>query len=122
VVDVQAQTFRRREIQPAGSRNHAGKRLGDQYVLVKVGQVKDYWVASPSLDIPGRPLLPHEFANYPIFEESQGASKSRFYATWRAEHGTEQDREARRLDVRLHVVGGWSVRARAVTFEQRSPK
>ena len=64
-----------------------GKDWGDQFISLKVGQVEDYWVASPSLDIPERPLLPHEFAEYPILEESQGASKNLFYAPWRAEHG-----------------------------------
>lgn len=64
-----------------------GTDWGDQFVSLKVGEVEDYWVASPSLDIPDRPLLPHEFANYPILEESQGASKNRFYAAWRADHG-----------------------------------
>ena len=64
-----------------------GTQWGDQYACVKVGQVEDYWVASPSMDLPDRALLPHEFADYPILEDSEGASKNRFYAAWRAEHG-----------------------------------
>lgn len=58
-----------------------------EYETVKVGQVEDLWVASPRLKIPKRPLLPHEFEAYPMLEQSTGASKNRFYAAWRAEHG-----------------------------------
>jgi transposase len=32
-------------------------------------------------------VIEHKFANYPILEESQGASKNRFCAAWCADHG-----------------------------------
>lgn len=64
-----------------------GTHWGERFVVSQVGQVEDYWVASPALDIPDRPLLPHEFAHYPMLEQSQGSSKNIFYAAWRAQHG-----------------------------------
>lgn len=63
-----------------------GTFWGKAYKSVKVGQVDDFWVASPLLKIPKRPLKPHEFAQYPILEQSAGAAKNKFYEAWRAEH------------------------------------
>lgn len=60
---------------------------GEKYETVRVGQVEDLWVASPRLKVPDRPLKPHEFAHYPMLEQSSGAAKNKFYAAWRAEHG-----------------------------------
>lgn len=64
-----------------------GTYWGQDYATVKVGQVDDYWMASPSIPLPDRPLQPAEFANYPILEQSTGAAKNRYYAGWLAEHG-----------------------------------
>ena len=64
-----------------------GTHWGERFLSLKVGQVEDYWVASPALELPDRPLLPHEFAHYPMLEQSQGSSKNIFYAAWRAQHG-----------------------------------
>lgn len=64
-----------------------GTYWGTDYTTVKVGQVEDYWMASPFLDLPDRPLQPAEFANYPILEQSTGAAKNRYYESWMAEHG-----------------------------------
>jgi len=63
-----------------------GTHWGAAYRTVKVGQVEDWWVASPALDIPHRPLKPHEFSQYTMLEQSSGASKNKFYEAWRAEH------------------------------------
>lgn len=64
-----------------------GTYWGQDYATVKVGQVDDYWMASPSIPLPDRPLQPAEFANYPILEQSTGAAKNRYYEGWLAEHG-----------------------------------
>lgn len=64
-----------------------GTYWGEAYATIKVGQVEDVWMASPSLKIPQRPLKPHEFALYPILEQSTGAAKNKFYAAWFEEHG-----------------------------------
>ncbi|WP_295853710.1 LysR family transcriptional regulator [uncultured Xylophilus sp.] len=64
-----------------------GTFWGKGYTTVRVGQVEDLWVASPKLKLPRRALKPHEFAAYPMLEQSTGAAKNRFYAAWRAEHG-----------------------------------
>lgn len=64
-----------------------GTYWGADYATVKVGQVDDYWMASPALALPERPLRPPEFANYPILEQSTGAAKNRYYESWLAEHG-----------------------------------
>lgn len=64
-----------------------GTYWGANYLTVKVGQVDDYWMASPSIDLPDRPLRPEEFVNYPILEQSTGAAKNRYYESWLAEHG-----------------------------------
>lgn len=64
-----------------------GTYWGDGYTTVKVGQVDDYFVASPAIALPERPLQPAEFAQYPILEQSSGAAKNRYYASWLAEHG-----------------------------------
>ncbi|MCW5230689.1 LysR family transcriptional regulator [Verminephrobacter eiseniae] len=63
-----------------------GTHWGKSYETVKVGQVEDLWVASPSLKIPDRVLKPHEFGLYPVLEQSGGAAKNRYYEAWRAEH------------------------------------
>ncbi|ABM58637.1 LysR family transcriptional regulator [Verminephrobacter eiseniae] len=63
-----------------------GTHWGKSYETVKVGQVEDLWVASPSLKIPDRVLKPHEFGLYPVLEQSSGAAKNRYYEAWRAEH------------------------------------
>jgi DNA-binding transcriptional LysR family regulator len=63
-----------------------GTFWGNTLVTVKVGEVEDPWVASPRLNIPKRALKPHEFALYPVLEQS-GAAKNNFYGAWRAEHG-----------------------------------
>ena len=64
-----------------------GTFWGAAYTTVKVGQVEDLWMASPQLKLPRRALKPHEFANYPILEQSTGAAKNKFYEAWLAEHG-----------------------------------
>jgi len=64
-----------------------GTFWGSAYTTLRVGEVEDLWMASPSLKIPRRPLKPHEFVQYPILEQSTGAAKNKFYAAWLAEHG-----------------------------------
>jgi DNA-binding transcriptional LysR family regulator len=64
-----------------------GTFWGPSYTTTKVGQVQDLWMASPGLKLPRRALKPHEFANYPILEQSTGAAKNKFYEAWMAEHG-----------------------------------
>jgi DNA-binding transcriptional LysR family regulator len=64
-----------------------GTFWGKAFTTIKVGQVEDLWMASPSLKLPKRALKPHEFALYPILEQSTGAAKNRFYESWLAEHG-----------------------------------
>lgn len=64
-----------------------GTFWGKAFTTIKVGQVEDLWMASPSLKLPKRALKPHEFALYPILEQSTGAAKNRFYEGWLAEHG-----------------------------------
>ncbi len=63
-----------------------GTYWGQAYQTVKVGQVEDLWVASPSMKLPNRVLKPHEFARYPMLEQSTGAAKNKYYEAWRAEH------------------------------------
>jgi DNA-binding transcriptional LysR family regulator len=64
-----------------------GTFWGASYTTTKVGQVQDLWMASPALKLPRRALKPHEFAHYPILEQSTGAAKNKFYEAWMAEHG-----------------------------------
>jgi DNA-binding transcriptional LysR family regulator len=64
-----------------------GTYWGKQFTSVKVAQVEDFWMASPSLKMPRRPLKPEEFALYPVLEQSTGAAKNKFYEAWLAQHG-----------------------------------
>ncbi len=64
-----------------------GTHWGDGYRTLEVGSVEDLWMASPSLDIPQRPLAPAEFALYPVLEQSVGSAKNQFFEAWRARHG-----------------------------------
>lgn len=64
-----------------------GTFWGGQYVTVKVGVVEDPWVASPKLNLPRCMLKPHEFAQFPVLEQSSDASKNKYYEAWRVEHG-----------------------------------
>ncbi len=64
-----------------------GSFWGQQYLTIPIGQVEEPWVASPALGIPGRPLRPEEFANYPALEQSAGSGKSLFYESWHQQHG-----------------------------------
>lgn len=69
-----------------------GTYWGKAFKTVKVAQVEDWWMASPSLPIPKRPLKPAEFSRYTMLEQSSGASKNKFYEAWRAEHGFRFDK------------------------------
>ena len=64
-----------------------GTYWGEGFRTLAVGSVEDLWMASPSLDIPLRPLLPSEFALYPVLEQSVGSAKNQFFEAWRAQHG-----------------------------------
>jgi DNA-binding transcriptional LysR family regulator len=64
-----------------------GTFWGQQFESIKVGQVEAAWIASPSLEVPNKALLPHEFAAYPLIEQQAGSSRNKFYEAWRAEHG-----------------------------------
>ncbi|QHJ00478.1 LysR family transcriptional regulator [Xylophilus rhododendri] len=64
-----------------------GSFWGEGYSVREIGRVDDPWMASPSLDIPRRPLKPAEFAPFTALEQSAGSAKGRFYAAWRAQHG-----------------------------------
>ena len=64
-----------------------GVYWGKQFTTVKVAQVEDLWMASPSLKMPKRALKPEEFARYPVLEQSTGAAKNKFYEAWLAQHG-----------------------------------
>jgi DNA-binding transcriptional LysR family regulator len=60
---------------------------GEAFCATRVGQVDNVWMASPALDIPDRPLKPHEFEQYPVLEQSKSSGKNHFYEAWKAEHG-----------------------------------
>lgn len=64
-----------------------GAFWGSQFLSIPIGQVQEPWVASPSLNIPDRALSPHEFANYPALEQSEGSGKALFYESWHQQHG-----------------------------------
>lgn len=64
-----------------------GTYWGAEYKCVEVGRVDDFWMASPRLELPDRPLKPEELADYPVLEQSAGSAKNAFYDAWRHEHG-----------------------------------
>ncbi|KQT11347.1 LysR family transcriptional regulator [Ramlibacter sp. Leaf400] len=86
VVDVGVRLFDRLAAQQIDVCIMPGTFWGSDYSTVKVGQVEELWVVSPRLQVP-RALEPHEFADYPVIEESTGASKKMFYEEWRARQG-----------------------------------
>lgn len=86
VVDAGVRLFDRLAAQQIDVCIMPGTFWGSDYTTVKVGQVEELWVVSPRLQVP-RALKPHEFADYPVIEESTGASKKMFYEEWRARQG-----------------------------------
>ena len=96
-----------------------GTYWGPDYPTVKVGQVDDYWVASPSIDLPDRPLRPSEFANYPILEQSTGAAKNRYYESWLAENGFQFNKVLATNSttvLRQLVIGGFGIAQMALDY------
>ena len=47
----------------------AGTYWKNGYTTVPVGQTQDYWMTAAHVKTPDRPLLPAEFAAYPILEQ-----------------------------------------------------
>ena len=86
VVDAGVKLFDRLQAQQLDVCIMPGTFWGAGFTTVKVGQVEELWVVSPRVKVP-RALAPHEFADYPVLEESAGASKNTFYAEWRAQQG-----------------------------------
>lgn len=96
-----------------------GTYWGADYATVKVGQVDDYWMASPSINLPDRPLQPAEFANYPILEQATGAAKNRYYESFLAEHGFRFNKVLATNSttvLRQLVIGGFGIAQMALDF------
>jgi len=64
-----------------------GNDWGETFRSTEVGTVNNVWMASPTLSLPSRPLLPAEFADYPVLMQSQGSSKNLYYEAWLNQHG-----------------------------------
>jgi DNA-binding transcriptional LysR family regulator len=86
VVDAGVKLFDRLAAQQIDVCIMPGTFWGADYTTVKVGQVEELWVVSPRLQVP-RAMKPQDFADYPVIEESTGASKKMFYEEWRARQG-----------------------------------
>jgi DNA-binding transcriptional LysR family regulator len=86
VVDAGVKLFDRLQARQLDVCIMPGTFWGAGFTTLKVGQVEEIWVVSPRVQVP-RTLKPHEFADYPVIEESAGASKNRFYEEWRAQKG-----------------------------------